>query len=153
MTSSPLDNLVRIGPLKAEPPVQAEFDGLVRSGWVGEPLSGVPDPDAHAVPGHCPVAHTRSGASQAQPGRVRGRSGCERGVGGGHCPCRAGGGRASRGARTRATTVIPTRTSVTKSLYSGGPADRDGILARQSLTVSDVFWVIKAVYCPLRSAF
>ena len=34
MTSSPLDNLVRIGLLKAEPPVQAEFDGLVRSGRV-----------------------------------------------------------------------------------------------------------------------
>lgn len=32
MTSSPLDNLVRIGQLKAEPPVQVEFDGLVRSG-------------------------------------------------------------------------------------------------------------------------
>lgn len=34
MTSSPLDNLVRIGQLKAEPPAQAEFDGLVRSGRV-----------------------------------------------------------------------------------------------------------------------
>ena len=34
MTSSPLDNLVRIGKLKAEPPAQAEFDGLVRSGLV-----------------------------------------------------------------------------------------------------------------------
>lgn len=34
MTSSPLDNLVRIGQLKAEPPAQAEFDGLVRSGLV-----------------------------------------------------------------------------------------------------------------------
>mgnify|MGYP001029074052 FL=1 len=34
MTSSPLDNLVRIGKLKAEPPVQAEFAGLVRSGLV-----------------------------------------------------------------------------------------------------------------------
>lgn len=32
--SSPLDNLVRIGQLKAEPPAQAEFDGLVRSGRV-----------------------------------------------------------------------------------------------------------------------
>ena len=32
MASSPLDNLVRIGQLKAEPPAQAEFDGLVRSG-------------------------------------------------------------------------------------------------------------------------
>ena len=32
MTSSPLDNLVRIGQLKLEPPAQAEFDGLVRSG-------------------------------------------------------------------------------------------------------------------------
>ncbi|NLB56899.1 MAG: hypothetical protein GX805_00250 [Gammaproteobacteria bacterium] len=30
----PLDNLVRIGQLKAEPPAQAEFDGLVRSGQV-----------------------------------------------------------------------------------------------------------------------
>ena len=34
MTSSPLDNLARIGKLKAEPPAQAEFDGLVRSGLV-----------------------------------------------------------------------------------------------------------------------
>ena len=34
MTSSPLDNLVRIGQLKAEPPAQTEFDGLVRSGLV-----------------------------------------------------------------------------------------------------------------------
>lgn len=34
MTSSPLDNLVRIGKLKAEPPAQAEFAGLVRSGLV-----------------------------------------------------------------------------------------------------------------------
>lgn len=34
MTSSPLDNLVHIGKLKAEPPAQAEFDGLVRSGLV-----------------------------------------------------------------------------------------------------------------------
>lgn len=32
MNSSPLDNLVRIGKLKAEPPAQAELDGLVRSG-------------------------------------------------------------------------------------------------------------------------
>lgn len=34
MTSSPLDNLVRIGKLKIEPAAQAEFDGLVRSGLV-----------------------------------------------------------------------------------------------------------------------
>ncbi len=34
MISSPLDNLVKIGKLKAEPPAQAEFDGLVRSGLV-----------------------------------------------------------------------------------------------------------------------
>lgn len=34
MPSSKLDNLVRIGQLKAEPPAQAEFDGLVRSGLV-----------------------------------------------------------------------------------------------------------------------
>jgi len=34
MNSAPLDNLVRIGKLKAEPPAQAEFDGLVRSGLV-----------------------------------------------------------------------------------------------------------------------
>jgi hypothetical protein len=34
MASSPLDNLARIGKLKAEPPAQAEFDGLVRSGLV-----------------------------------------------------------------------------------------------------------------------
>lgn len=32
--SSPLDNLARIGQLKAEPPAQAEFDGLLRSGRV-----------------------------------------------------------------------------------------------------------------------
>jgi hypothetical protein len=34
MTSSPLDNLARIGKLKAEPPAQQEFDGLIRSGLV-----------------------------------------------------------------------------------------------------------------------
>ncbi|MBU2803894.1 hypothetical protein HF668_01685 [Acidithiobacillus ferridurans] len=34
MTSSPLDNLVRISKLKAEPPAQEEFDGLIRSGLV-----------------------------------------------------------------------------------------------------------------------
>jgi hypothetical protein len=34
MTSSPLDNLVRIGQLKVESPAQAEFDGLLRSGLV-----------------------------------------------------------------------------------------------------------------------
>lgn len=34
MTSSPLDNLVRIGQLKIESPAQVEFDGLVRSGRV-----------------------------------------------------------------------------------------------------------------------
>ena len=34
MSSSPLDNLVRVGQLKTEPPVQAEFDGLLRSGRV-----------------------------------------------------------------------------------------------------------------------
>lgn len=34
MSLPPLDNLVRIGQLKAEPPAQAEFDGLVRSGRV-----------------------------------------------------------------------------------------------------------------------
>ena len=34
MTSSQLDNLVRIGKLKAESPAQAEFDGLIRSGLV-----------------------------------------------------------------------------------------------------------------------
>jgi len=32
MLSSPLDNLVRIGQLKTEPPAQAELDGLIRSG-------------------------------------------------------------------------------------------------------------------------
>jgi hypothetical protein len=32
MTSPELDNLVRIGQLKAEPGAQAEFDGLLRSG-------------------------------------------------------------------------------------------------------------------------
>lgn len=34
MTLSPLDNLVRIGQLKAEPPAQTEFNGLVRSGHI-----------------------------------------------------------------------------------------------------------------------
>lgn len=34
MPSSPLDNLARIGQLKAEPPAQAELDGLLRSGQV-----------------------------------------------------------------------------------------------------------------------
>ena len=34
MSLPPLDNLVRIGELKTEPPAQAEFDGLVRSGQV-----------------------------------------------------------------------------------------------------------------------
>jgi hypothetical protein len=34
MASSPLDNLVRVGKLKAELPAQSEFDGLVRSGMV-----------------------------------------------------------------------------------------------------------------------
>lgn len=34
MPSSPLANLARIGQLKAEPPAQAEFDGLLRSGQV-----------------------------------------------------------------------------------------------------------------------
>lgn len=32
MTLPPLDNLVRVGQLKAEPPAQAEFHGLIRSG-------------------------------------------------------------------------------------------------------------------------
>lgn len=32
MPLPPLDNLVRIGQLKAEPPAQAELDGLIRSG-------------------------------------------------------------------------------------------------------------------------
>jgi len=34
MTSSPLDNLARIGALKPEPPAQADIDGLIRSGAV-----------------------------------------------------------------------------------------------------------------------
>lgn len=34
MPSPPLDNLVRIGQLKAEPPTQIELDGLIRSGQV-----------------------------------------------------------------------------------------------------------------------
>jgi hypothetical protein len=34
MPSTPLDNLVKIGKLKLEPPVQAELDGLIRSGSV-----------------------------------------------------------------------------------------------------------------------
>ena len=29
MSTSPLDNLVRIGQLKVEPPAKAEFDGLL----------------------------------------------------------------------------------------------------------------------------
>lgn len=34
MSLAPLDNLVRIGQLKAEPAAQTEFDGLLRSGKV-----------------------------------------------------------------------------------------------------------------------
>lgn len=34
MSLAPLDNLVRIGQLKAEPAAQAEADGLLRSGKV-----------------------------------------------------------------------------------------------------------------------
>jgi hypothetical protein len=34
MPLPPLDNLVRIGQLKAQPPAQAELDGLIRSGQV-----------------------------------------------------------------------------------------------------------------------
>jgi hypothetical protein len=34
MPSDQLDNLVRIGKLKTEPPAQAELDGLIRSGTV-----------------------------------------------------------------------------------------------------------------------
>lgn len=34
MPSAQLDNLVKIGKLKAEPPAQAELDGLIRSGSV-----------------------------------------------------------------------------------------------------------------------
>ena len=34
MTSSQLDNLVRIGKLKTEAPAQAEIDGLIRSGRI-----------------------------------------------------------------------------------------------------------------------
>jgi hypothetical protein len=34
MTSLPLDNLICIGQIKTEPPKQAKFDGLVRSGRV-----------------------------------------------------------------------------------------------------------------------
>lgn len=34
MPSSPLDNLVRIGKLKAESPTEIEFNGLIRSGLV-----------------------------------------------------------------------------------------------------------------------
>ena len=34
MSSTPLDNLVRAGTLKTEPPAQAELDGLIRSGAV-----------------------------------------------------------------------------------------------------------------------
>jgi len=34
MPLSPMDNLVRIGQLKAERPAQAELDGLIRSGRV-----------------------------------------------------------------------------------------------------------------------
>jgi hypothetical protein len=34
MPLAPLDNLVRVGQLKVEPPAQAELDGLIRSGMV-----------------------------------------------------------------------------------------------------------------------
>ena len=34
MPSQPLDNLVKIGKLKVEPPAQAELDGLIHSGTV-----------------------------------------------------------------------------------------------------------------------
>ena len=34
MPLAPLDNLVRVGQLKAEPPAQLELDGLIRSGMV-----------------------------------------------------------------------------------------------------------------------
>jgi hypothetical protein len=34
MSSTPLDNLVRAGKLKREPPAPAELDGLIRSGAV-----------------------------------------------------------------------------------------------------------------------
>ncbi|MFH1604259.1 MAG: hypothetical protein ABIH03_10175 [Pseudomonadota bacterium] len=34
MSLAPLDNLVRVGQLKAEPPAQTEFDGLLRSGKI-----------------------------------------------------------------------------------------------------------------------
>lgn len=34
MPSAPLENLVRIGQLKREPPSRVEFDGLVRSGQI-----------------------------------------------------------------------------------------------------------------------
>ena len=43
MTSSPLDNLARIGQLKAEPLAQAEFDGLV---CVGKSEHREASPDA-----------------------------------------------------------------------------------------------------------
>ena len=34
MSLPPLDNLVRVGKLKAEPAAQLEFEGLVRSGTI-----------------------------------------------------------------------------------------------------------------------
>jgi hypothetical protein len=34
MTLAPLDNLVKLGLLKSEPPDQAEFDGLLKSGTI-----------------------------------------------------------------------------------------------------------------------
>ena len=43
MTSSPLDNLARIGQLKTEPPAQAEFDSLV---WVRKSEHREASPDA-----------------------------------------------------------------------------------------------------------
>ena len=38
MSLPELDNLVRIGKLKEEAPSQVEFDGLIRSGQLREPL-------------------------------------------------------------------------------------------------------------------
>jgi hypothetical protein len=79
MPSQQLDNLVRIGQLKAEPAVQAEIDGLMRSG-----AARIKDAEntqlslesrfdlapAHARSRAGEVACARSGAQEAKSRRV-----------------------------------------------------------------------------------
>jgi hypothetical protein len=45
MPLPPLDNLVRVGQLKAEPPAQAALNGLIRSGRVKITNSPVAEQD------------------------------------------------------------------------------------------------------------